>query len=165
MSLFEWCTKKCFSRAKEHPAFLRTRTLVNTTSHLVSGIVHHEVLPTCLFHVRQEQRVSSSASLVKRSEDPCSRVSGPHAPSVVAAQQKLHRSSPAVRVAAGRVAQDGQVVILRCRTRSFSHRSLSVSLEVLVPYRAGRGGAVDDRPGAGYSQPFGPSTHTVASHP
>ena len=109
MSLFEWCTKKCFSRAKEHPAFLRTRSLVNTTSHMVSGIVHQEVLRTCLFHVRQEQRVSSSASLVKRPDDRCSRVSGPHAPSVVAAQQKLHRSSPAVRVAAVRVAQDGQV--------------------------------------------------------
>jgi len=35
-------------------------------------------------------------------------VSGPHAPSAVAAQQKLHRSSPAVRAAVARVAQDGR---------------------------------------------------------
>ena len=35
-------------------------------------------------------------------------MSGPHAPSAVAAQQKLHRSSPAVRAAVARVAQDGR---------------------------------------------------------
>ena len=55
-------------------------------------------------------------------------MSGPHAPSVVAAQQKLHRSSPAVRAAVVRVAQDGLAVIFRCRTRFFSHRSLSALL-------------------------------------
>src|SRR2546428_7533872 len=75
VSLFEMCTKQCFSKVKEHPAFLRTWSFVNTSSHMVSGIAHQGVLPSCLFHVRQEQRVSSSASLVKRPDDPCSRVS------------------------------------------------------------------------------------------
>ena len=67
--------KKMFKPSKEHPAFLRTWSFENTPSHMVSGIAHHEVLPSCLFHVRQVQRVSSSAaSLVKRPDDPCSRV-------------------------------------------------------------------------------------------
>src|SRR5260370_7802498 len=67
--------KKMFKPSKEHPAFLRTWSFENTPSHMVSGIAHHEVLPYCLFHVRQVQRVSSSAaSLVKRPDDPCSRL-------------------------------------------------------------------------------------------
>jgi hypothetical protein len=61
--------------SKEHPAFLQTWSFENTPSHMASGIAHHEVLPHCLFHVRQVQRVSSSAaSLVKRPGNPCSRV-------------------------------------------------------------------------------------------
>src|SRR5438034_8904191 len=64
MSLFEWCTKKMFKQSKVHTAFLRTWSFVNTTFHMVSGIVHQEVLPSCLFHVWQGQRVSSSASLL-----------------------------------------------------------------------------------------------------
>ena len=47
----------------------------------------------------------STCRMWRRSPD---RVSGPHAPSAVAAQQKLHRSSPAVRAAVARVAQDGR---------------------------------------------------------
>src|SRR6266487_4579171 len=64
MSLLEWCTKKMFKQSKDHTAFLRTWSFVNTTFHMVSGIVHQEVLPSCLFHVWQGQRVSSSASLL-----------------------------------------------------------------------------------------------------
>ena len=45
-------------------------------------------------------------------------MSGPHAPSVVAAQQKLHRSSPAVRAAVVRVAQDARKLKLACATVS-----------------------------------------------
>ena len=87
--------KKMCKPSKEHPAFLRTWSSPKKGPRFVMA------QPPCVWNLCWR----STCRMWRRSPD---RVSGPHAPSAVAAQQKLHRSSPAVRAAVARVAQDGR---------------------------------------------------------